>query len=188
LEERQYTRLQRKLHWWVACLVPIQYLGQNAMRSAMERVDTAQASTQTSIQTPTLGDFLITTGHSFVGISILVLIIWRLKLRRDNPVPVASNSEPASSTVLGILAQAWHLALYLAIGLMAVSGGLTYYTEFGPAGRVHELGKWLLGTLVIGHILAGLTHWLVFRDQVMQGMLVQRRDADTIRSSDQSQD
>lgn len=177
MEKRQYTRAQRQLHWWVACLVLVQYLGQNAMRSAMER---AEAAT-----TPALGDFLITTGHSLVGISLLGLLIWRIKLRKQNPVPVADKGLPAG---VAVLARAWHQSMYLAIALMAATGALSYYVDFNMAQRLHEIGKWVLGTLVIGHILAALTHRLIFKDQVLQGMLVQPRDADTIRGSDQSKD
>jgi len=177
LDNRQYTRVQRKLHWWVACLIPVQYLGQSAMRSAMERVDAAK--------TPSLLDFLITTGHSLIGLGVLILIVWRLKLRQQNPVPVAISGVPAG---VAVLARAWHLSLYFVVVLMALTGILSYYTNFDLANRAHELGKWVLGTLVIGHILAGLAHWLILKDQVLQGMLVQRRDADTIRVSDQSSD
>jgi len=143
------------------------------MRSAMERVDAAN--------TPTLLDFLITTGHSLIGMGVLILLIWRIKLRQQNPVPLGNKGLPVR---VAILARAWHLSLYLVIALMAVTGVLSYYTDFELARSVHELGKWVLGTLVIGHILAGLVHWLIFKDQVLQGMLVQSRDADTIRDSD----
>lgn len=177
MDNRQYSRAQRQLHWWVACLIAVQFLGQNAMRSAMERVDAAH--------TPALGDFLITTGHSLIGLSLFVLVIWRIRLRKRNPVPVAGKQVMSGFTTL---VRAWHRSLYLAIAFMAVTGALSYYVDLNLAQRLHELGKWVLGTLVIGHILAALMHWLIFKDQVLQGMLVQARDADTIRGSDRSQD
>lgn len=177
MDTHLYTRVQRQLHWWVAVLIAVQYLGQNAMRSAMDRVDEAI--------TPALLDFLITTGHSLIGMSVLVLTIWRLRLRQQNPKPVVANRGPFG---LALVARAWHLSLYLAITLMAISGVVSYYTDFHQATRIHELGKWVLGILVIGHILAGFSHWLIFKDQVLHGMLGKRRDADIIESSDQSTD
>ena len=177
LEQRHYTRTQRLVHWWVAGLVGAQYIGQNAMRSAMERVGAAT--------TPELGDFLITTAHSLAGLTVLGLMVWRIGMRRKNPVPVAGGK---LSVKVSLLARAWHLSLYLAIFFMAISGTASYYTEYELAARLHELCKWVLGTLVIGHMLAGLAHWLLFKDQVLHGMLGNGRDADTIGSSDQSSD
>ena len=177
MEQGRYSRAQRAIHWWVAALVAAQYLGQKAMRAAMDRVDTTP--------TPTLVDFLITTAHTSIGLGLLALTVWRFRLRRQNPVPIAGGNLAAKSA---LLARAWHLSLYLAIVVMAISGGISYFTEIDAATRWHALCKWVLGTLVIGHMLAGMAHWLVFKDQVLQGMLGKSCDADIIRSSDQSPD
>ena len=143
----------------------------------MQRVDAAV--------TPDLVDFLITTGHSLIGMTVLVLMFWRIRLRFSNPTPDVNDQR---SQALTALARVWHLGLYGLVVFMAGSGVVSYYTEIEAAGRLHELGKWVLGMLVIGHILAGLVHWLIFKDQVLQGMLGKRRDADIIRGSDQSPD
>jgi len=155
---RQYTVSQRRIHWWVAGLVACQYLGQNAMRAAMDRLDE-----QT---TPALADFLITSGHSFFGLAVLALTGWRWRLRRQHPVPPGNGELTA---VQATCARCWHLSLYLAVAFMVV-------------------GKWILGILVTGHMLAGLAHWLVLRDRVLHGMLGKARHADTMRSSDRSAD
>jgi len=175
LEHLRYTRAQRLIHWWVAALVAAQYLGQNAMRSAMERLG--------STTTPALSDFLITTAHTSIGLAVMALMVWRVKLRRQNPVPVAGGN---LSIKMSLLARAWHLSLYLAIGVMVITGATSYFTEFTTATRVHSLCKWVLGMLVIGHMLSGLAHWLLFKDQVLQRMLGYGPDADTIESSGQS--
>jgi len=65
----------------------------------------------------------------------------------------------------------------------AVRGHVLSY-RIGPG----MVGKWILGILVTGHMLAGLLHWLVLRDGVVHGMLGKGRHADTIRSSDRSVD
>lgn len=161
----------------MAALVAGQYLGQNFMLAAMDRLD--------KTLTPSFTDFLITSAHSLAGLAVLALMLWRYRLRRSNPVAVGGGR---MSPRLAGLARAWHLALYGSLVLMTVTGVLSYYTDIAAATRWHELGKWLLGILVIGHIVAGLTHWLVFRDQVLQQMLGYCRDADTIRSSGQSGD
>jgi len=177
LQNREYTSAQRSIHWWVAILIAGQFLSQKSMRASMDRVD-AEA-------TPALADFLITSVHSLVGLSLLFLMIWRWRLRSRHPVSVGGG---VLSPAWAGLARVWHLALYLSVGWMAVTGALSYYLEFSAAQRWHELGKWVLGMLVIGHMLAGMAHWLIFRDRVLHGMLGKARDADTIRSSDQSLD
>jgi len=174
---RQYTVSQRRIHWWVAGLVACQYLGQNAMRAAMDRLDE-----QT---TPALADFLITSGHSFFGLAVLALTGWRWRLRRQHPVPPGNGELTA---VQATCARCWHLSLYLAVAFMALSGALAYYTDMAFAPRWHVVGKWILGILVTGHMLAGLAHWLVLRDRVLHGMLGKARHADTMRSSDRSAD
>lgn len=161
----------------MAALVAGQYLGQNFMLAAMDRLD--------KTLTPSFTDFLITSAHSMAGLAVLALMLWRYRLRQNNPVAVGGGRMPAH---LARLARAWHLAIYGSLVFMTLTGVFSYYTDFSAATRWHELGKWLLGILVIGHIVAVLTHWLVFRDQVLQRMLGYRRDADTIRSSDQSSD
>lgn len=147
------------------------------MRRAMQRVD--------ETTTPALGDFLITTAHSTAGLVVFALVVWRLRLRRKNPVTMGVGSASSRWT---LLARAWHIALYCAIAVMVVTGVSAYYTEIELAPRLHEIGKWVLGTLVIGHVLASLVHWFVFKDQVLQGMLGNGDDADTIMGSDQSPD
>ena len=154
-----------------------EYLGQKAMRRAMQRVD--------EITAPALGDFLITTAHSMAGLTVFALIVWRLKLRRDHPVTIGAGSV---SPRWALVARVWHLSLYAAITVMVASGASAYFAEIGFAARVHGIGKWVLGTLVIGHMLASLVHWFIFKDQVLHGMLGNGGDADTIRGSDRSSD
>ena len=177
MENGHYTRAQRQLHWWVAILVAGEYLGQKAMRRAMQRVDETTA--------PALGDFLITTAHTMAGLTVFALIVWRVKLRREHPVRIGAGSV---SPRWARLARAWHWSLYAAITSMVATGATAYYTDIELAARVHGIGKWVLGTLVIGHMLASLVHWFIFKDQVLHQMLGNRGDADTIRGSDQSPD
>jgi len=155
----------------------MQYSAQWAMRGAMARADQAL--------TPTLLDFAVTTVHSLIGLGVLILTLWRWQLRRKGPVPVGNGQ---LSGRWALLARLWHVSIYLAIVLMAGSGALAYYLEMPIAARWHGVGKWILGILVIGHMLAGLVHWLVLRDGVVQGMFGNPRHADTMTSSERSSD
>jgi len=147
------------------------------MVGAMERIG--------EVSTPAFLDFLITTGHSLLGLSLLAMTVWRFRLRRLNPVPAGGRQDRSK---WHSLARLWHLALYLLIVWMAVTGALSYFLEFEATAYWHWLGKWILGILVIGHMLAALVHWLIFDDQVLQRMLGKGRDADTIDGLDRSQD
>ncbi len=147
------------------------------MRRAMQRVDETSA--------PSLGDFFITTAHSMAGLTVLALIVWRLKLRCEHPVIIGAGSV---SPRWAQLARVWHWFLYVAIIAMVATGAAAYYLEWEFAVSLHGQGKWVLGTLVIGHMLASLVHGFIFKDRVLQGMVGKGEDADTMRGSGQSAD
>src|SRR5690606_37559782 len=122
---------------------------------------------------------------TLIGVLVIVRIAWALR-NKDNRPPA-----PQPPT-LGLLARAGHVALYVALALMPLTGisimiGNGYGLEaFGiqlvPAGAeipwlaafggvIHSPLAWLLVLLVIGHAGAALWHGLVRRDGVLQRML-----------------
>jgi len=74
-----YTRLQRRLHWLVLVLLAGQYLLQGAMRRALSAIE--------SEQTLDFSQFIVTTLHTWSGISIAMIMIWRWSLRKRR-VPI----------------------------------------------------------------------------------------------------
>lgn len=141
-----YTLLQRRLHWFVIVMLLGQYLLQAPMRDALEAIEREE----------TLGfvQFLVTTAHTWGGISIAAIMLWRWQLRKRH-VPLNGGQ---LSRRLQRLVTIHHISMYVTIGLMASTGAMHYYLGLGFAARWHELGKWLLLALIALHVLGALVH------------------------------
>lgn len=130
-------------------------------------------------------------GHMIAGISILVLTVLRLVIRR-----VTAHPAPASTgnPLLDRIGRGTHHALYLLVILMALSGIATAVQAglpaivFGGSGAplpanfaaytpraVHGVIAALLLALVALHILAALYHQFVRRDNLIARMGFGRR-------------
>jgi cytochrome b561 len=128
--------------------------------------------------------------HKSIGVTVAILVLFRLWWRAKNPPP------PLPAYIPGWQAQASrisHALLYLCLILMPLSGfaasqftkyGITYFGLFKipPMGwedrdiysllqGVHGVTATLLVALVALHILAALKHLLIDRDRVFQRML-----------------
>jgi len=141
-----YTRLQRRLHWLVIIMLVLQFSLQGLMSDAMASVARGE----------TLGfiDFIVTTLHTWCGISIAAVMVWRWRLRRRH-VPVAAGQ---LSSLRSKMITLHHSSLYVVLVLMALSGAVHYYFEIAVASVWHEWGKWLLVGLIGVHIAGALTH------------------------------
>lgn len=124
--------------------------------------------------------------HVSLGLLTLVLVLlrifWARRQLQQRPL-----HDPATAT----LVKGGHLALYLCMVLMPVTGifymlgngyGLSFFgvqlAAKGPevdwaaaVGSLHSPLAWLTVLLVIGHMGAALFHKLVKRDDIMQRML-----------------
>lgn len=134
--------------------------------------------------------------HKSTGIAVLALVVVRLAWRLANPVPALPGTLKAYERGL---AHATHLALYLLMLAIPVSGWLiasasTLPTEvFGLfalprlitpdrgveelVGEVHETLAWvMLGVLAL-HVAAALKHHFILKDDVLVRMLPGGRTA-----------
>ncbi|NLB59419.1 MAG: cytochrome b [Gammaproteobacteria bacterium] len=169
----RYGTVSRLLHWGMAVLVIWQAL------KLFDRIDDGQHWVGQN-----LVSWHISIG-TLIGVLIVLRIAWALR-NRDNRPPA-----PPPPT-LGLLARAGHIALYVGLGLLPVSGisimgGNGYGLEaFGlqivPAGGeipwlatfggvLHSPVAWLTVLMVLGHAGAALWHGLVRKDGVLQRML-----------------
>lgn len=141
-----YTQLQRRLHWLVIIMLVVQFSLQVPMSNAMAAVDRGE----------TLGflAFFVTTLHTWCGISIAAIMVWRWRLSRRR-VPLAAGQLSSRQSKIVRL---HHLGLYVVVVLMALSGAIHYYFEIEVAAEWHEWGKWLLVVLIGVHIAGALTH------------------------------
>lgn len=133
-----YTRLQKWLHWIVGALVLMQWLTGDGAARALDAVERGE--------TPAVIDFLLVNLHLCSGLSILVIVIWRLRLRQRRSAGVALEAPGRSRD----LARATHIALYLTLMLLPLTGIMTYYELLPGAARWHNgLGWWFCGLLVL---------------------------------------
>ena len=172
----RYSPGLRRLHWLMALLVALVYVFIE-QRGLFERGTAERAA---MMQT-----------HFWLGLSVLVLVGWRLLLRRRDGAPPITPALPAW--------QAWpakvlHVALYAFLVAMPVLGLLTAWTDgkqlllpftdlVVPAllapdevlgeqleelhGSIGEAFYWVIGL----HVLAALYHHLVRRDDTLRRML-----------------
>ena len=172
----RYRPALRRLHWLVAVLVLAVYL-LIEQRGLFPRGSSGRAA--------------MMQGHFWVGLTILVLALWRLALRARSPVPPITPALPAWQALPSKLL---HLALYLFLVVMPPLGLATAWSDGKvlrvpftgiavPAllpedhalahtledlhGTIGELFYWVIGA----HILAALWHHGFRRDDTLRRML-----------------
>lgn len=176
LPANRYTPGLRRLHWLMALLVAAAYV-------LIEQRDLFPRGSG--------GRAAMLQGHFWVGLSILLLALWRLGLRRRHGAPPVT---PALDAWNAWSARLLHLALYLFFFVQPLLGLATAWSDgkrlllpftgivlpaLLPVNRAlaHALEN-LHGTIgdvfywVIGlHIVAALWHHLMRRDDTLRRML-----------------
>lgn len=127
--------------------------------------------------------------HKATGVIVLIIglsrLLWKIL---NNPVLAA----PGLPAIFSLLAKLTHFALYFFLILMPFSGlmmslyagydvnvyNLFTISSFDKSPQIshlfhtiHIISAWILASLVFLHIGAGLFHFFVRRDQVLQRML-----------------
>ncbi|QIL20821.1 cytochrome b [Thermomonas sp. HDW16] len=166
----------RRLHWLMAVLVALAYL-LIEQRGVFPRGSSPRAA--------------MVQGHFWVGISVFVLVWWRLALRRRDGAPPIT---PPLDRWTALAAKLMHLALYAFMIVMPLLGMATAwadgkkvlipFTDLAlPAllaenedlahrledlhGSIGEAFYWVIGA----HVLAALWHHLMRRDDTLKRML-----------------
>jgi len=113
-------------------LVAVQYILQSPMRAAMS--DLHHDVNLSAV------DFTVTTAHTWGGAAIGAIMVYRLWLRLQNPVPVGAGqlSGAWQAVVLGV-----HWAFYGLLFFMVATGSLHYYFGWQAVAHWHEKGEWL---------------------------------------------
>ena len=172
----RYSPALRRLHWLMALLILAAYL-LIEQRGLFPRGSGARTA--------------MVQGHFWVGLTVFVLVWWRLATRRRDGAPAIA---PPLDRWSALVAKLLHLALYAYFIVMPVLGLATAWTD-GKAVNIPFTGialpallaenKALAHTLedlhgslgeafywVIGlHVLAALYHHLVRRDDTLRRML-----------------
>ncbi len=175
LEPGRYDRTTIALHWVVAAGVLAQWLGAHAIDwfpKGPLRVDARSL-------------------HIVVGLLLLTALIWRIMWRRGSGVRFVQTAPTWWDRAAALV----HLALYLLLAAVLGLGvfntwlrgddifGLFHIPKYGAylpdarhalANRVvglHRLAANALLIVTAGHGLAGLVHYAVLKDRVLQRMV-----------------
>ncbi|CAJ1391788.1 unnamed protein product [Effrenium voratum] len=125
-------------------------------------------------------------GHMIAGAVIGVLLVIRLIVRRVTLAPPPASS---GTPTLGIVARTVHVALYLLVGLMVLSGltmalrfdlfafafnetGLPVTNGLRGSGlhMVHKIAGFALLGLIVLHVAAAIYHTFVLKDGLLSRM------------------
>lgn len=150
-----YSRTQIILHWAIAALVIFQLVAHEGMQDAWHA---RLRGTEVAMINP----------HVVVGVTILLLVVWRIALRLTRGTPPAPASEPGP---LKLLASSTHWAFYALLFILPFSGLAMWLAEIRPAGFVHNYARLALIALLFLHIAGSLAHQFWFKTNVLQRML-----------------
>lgn len=153
-----YSRMQITLHWVVMVLVALQFLLHDGIADAY---DQAEDSGVYLMSAPVIG-------HIAGGALILLLACWRLILRHDRGTPPPPAGEPAALRKVGPLV---HLAFYVLLIGLPVTGALAWGGRMAAAGEAHELLKTLLLLLILAHVGAVAMHQMVWKTGILKRMM-----------------
>ena len=153
-----YSRVQIALHWAVAAFIVFNLLMGEDMSHLWR--DLQQGGTAAT-----------TTGawaHIIAGSLVLALVVWRLILRFTRGVPAAPAGE---SRALRLAGEVGHLALYVLMIALPVTGLLAWYGGVTSVSELHgEVLKLLLWLVIIAHVVAAAYHQFVRKDGLMDRM------------------
>lgn len=153
----RYNGVSKLLHWLVAVLV----FTQLAMGKFFE-ID------------PDKPDDGLFNLHMTCGLTVLGLMLVRLAWRLGHPVPPLPAGTPAWQRLAAL---ATHRAFYLLLIVLPLSGWMMTLPGIVADGgkelleEVHEVLGNIVLTLAAVHVLAGLKHHFMDRDNVLRRML-----------------
>ena len=152
-----YSRLQIALHWIIVGLIGTQLLLNDGMQQSFD--DRMHGSIGADGSWAAL--------HMIIGIGIFALAALRLTVRltRGAPPPPADN--PALVTWAGILN---HLALYLLMFAMPLTGAIAWFGFSDIAAELHEFGRPILIALIALHVFGALVEHLVLGQNTLLRM------------------
>ena len=170
----QYTATAKSLHWLMAVML----FGLLALGLYMTDLPLSPEKLK------------LYSWHKWAGVTVFLLLLFRLLWRIKNPPPPLPESMPKA---LQLVAHAGHFGLYALMFAIPLSGWLmssakgfqTVYfgvlqipdlieknKELGHLlAEVHETLSWLFIILLVGHIAAALKHHFIDKDDILIRML-----------------
>lgn len=157
-----FSPLQRILHWLTAALVLFNLLLPDGMSTWNRSIKRTGSATADQVASANI--------HAYVGIAILLLVVFRLVLRVKYGVPASPTQEPA---LFRLAAKAAHALLYVLLIALPLTGMAAYYLGYSGAGDLHaDILKVVLWALIAGHVLGALVHQFYWKTNVLRRMTV----------------
>lgn len=151
-----YSRAQIALHWVVVVLVAGQYL----LSEGIEQAWYARMN-------GSLPNEPFPNPHAIVGIIILLLTLWRLVVKLRHGAPALPANEPAA---LKAIAQVTHLAFYLLLLGMPISGVLAWVMGLELPAEVHEIAAKVMIGLIVLHVAGAIVQKVWLKSDVLARM------------------
>ena len=151
-----YSRAQIALHWVVVALVAGQYL----LSEGIEQAWYARMN-------GSLPNEPFPNPHAIVGIIILLLTLWRLVVKLRHGAPALPANEPAA---LKAIAQVTHLAFYLLLLGMPISGALAWVIGLELPAEVHEIAAKVMIGLIVLHVAGAIVQKVWLKSDVLARM------------------
>lgn len=162
-EREGWSKRQVVLHWTVLVLVVIQLLLGGTMEEAWEAREEGMAAAAAP-----LGAWV----HIVVGVSVLLIMLYRLYLRRTLGHPPRPAGQPQWAATAGAVT---HWALYALLLLMPLSGAVAWFLGVEQAADAHSgLLRLALIAVVLLHAAGALVEHFVFKSPVLKRMLGMR--------------
>ena len=153
-----FSLTQIALHWTVGVLIVFNLLSGDAMSALWRQISRG------AIAPTTTAAWL----HIIVGSLVLALVTWRLVLRFTRGVPAAPAGE---GTVMKLAGQAGHVALYVLMIAMPVTGLLAWFGGVTALADLHGgLLKALLWAVIGLHVTAALYHQFILKNGLLNRM------------------
>ncbi len=154
-----YTRTQKILHWAIALLILLQFVGSDTIKAMVQEVGVTASSAETIP--------LVVRAHVLAGLLTFVLMLVRVFMRFTKGAPALPKEETA---MMKMVAHATHGILYLALLLMPLSGALAWFGQNELAVTAHWALKFVLLAFVALHIGAALYHHFVLKNGLIKRM------------------
>jgi cytochrome b561 len=156
----RYSLPQIVLHWLVVALVVVQWLTHDAMEKFWDHVEDGEAFGLPADPVALL--------HFGSGAGILLLMLARIVTRlRYGAPPLPAGLNP----FLKLAAHLNHLAFYVLLIALPLSGAMAIFLHFEDAADLHGTLVTLLFVLIAMHIGAVIYHTFIRRDGLIWRML-----------------
>ena len=162
MKHTHYSLLQVSFHWIMAILFAANYIVSDGMESQFQRhLDGGATSSDWAV-----------SFHIYIGITFILFAVVRLAIRTNhNTAEMVATNEPR----LMRLACYIHNGLYLMMFLVPIAGMSAFYGKIEIFGEIHVLSMNIMLAIIVLHIVAGLYHQFILKDNLLGQMRILKR-------------